>query len=67
MFVNKNEKIPLDFVTVVVYNSNDNDEKGKAMKKTELEKTVAYAVGDADLKSSDIPSIDLYMDQIILE
>lgn len=65
MFVNKNEKIPLDFVTVVVYNSNDNDEKGKAMKKTELEKTVAYAVGDADLKSSDIPSIDLYMDQII--
>ena len=35
------------------------------MKKTELEKTVSYAVGDADLKSSDIPSIDLYMDQII--
>ena len=35
------------------------------MKKTDLEKTVAYAVGDADLKSGDIPSIDLYLDQII--
>ena len=35
------------------------------MKTTDLEKTVAYAVNDADLKSSDIPSIDLYMDQII--
>lgn len=35
------------------------------MKKTDIEKKVAYAVGDADLKSSDIPSIDLYMDQII--
>lgn len=35
------------------------------MKKTDIEKTVAYAVGDTDLKSGDIPSIDLYMDQII--
>lgn len=35
------------------------------MKKTDIEKTVAYAVGDADLKSENIPSIDLYMDQII--
>lgn len=35
------------------------------MKKTDIEKTVSYAVGDADLKSENIPSIDLYMDQII--
>jgi len=35
------------------------------MKKTDLEKTIAYAVSDADLKSGDIPSIDLYLDQII--
>jgi len=33
--------------------------------KTDLEKTVSYAVNDADLKSGDIPSIDLYLDQII--
>lgn len=33
--------------------------------KTDLDKTIAYAVGDADLKSGDIPSIDLYLDQII--
>ena len=35
------------------------------MKKNDIEKIVAYAVGDADLRSGDIPSIDLYMDQII--
>ncbi len=35
------------------------------MKLNDIEKTVAYAVGDADLKSSEIPSIDLYLDQII--
>lgn len=35
------------------------------MKKTDLEKTVSYAINDADLKSGDIPSIDLYLDQII--
>ena len=35
------------------------------MKRDELEKIITYAVGDADLKSVDIPSIDLYLDQII--
>ena len=35
------------------------------MKREELEKIISYAVGDADLKSGDIPSIDLYLDQII--
>lgn len=35
------------------------------MKKADLEKTISYAVSDADLKSGDIPSIDLYLDQII--
>ena len=35
------------------------------MNKQDLERIAAYAVNDADLKSGDIPSIDLYLDQII--
>ena len=35
------------------------------MNKAELEKIIEYAVKDADLTSKDIPSIDLYLDQII--
>lgn len=35
------------------------------MNKNDIEKIVDYAVGDADLRSGEIPSIDLYMDQII--
>lgn len=35
------------------------------MDKLKLEKLIEYAVGDTDLVSRDIPSIDLYLDQII--
>ncbi len=35
------------------------------MKKNEFDKLIADAVNDSELKSSDIPSIDLYVDQII--
>jgi len=35
------------------------------MDKLKLEQLIQYAVGDTDLASRDIPSIDLYLDQII--
>lgn len=35
------------------------------MNRSELEKIVGYALGDSDLTSKEIPSIDLYLDQII--
>ena len=35
------------------------------MNKQDLKRIAMYAVNDADLKSGDIPSIDLYLDQII--
>ena len=35
------------------------------MNKEELEQLISDAVNDAELKSTDIPAIDLYVDQII--
>ena len=35
------------------------------MQNKEFEKLLTDALNDAELKSSDIPSIDLYVDQII--
>ncbi len=59
----------LDFVEGIVYNGFGYFiawcGKGRQMDRKQIKALIEYAVGDTDLESRDIPSIDLYLDQII--